>query len=580
MERIDTSFKRQLVAILYADVVAYSRLTARDEAGTHLALRQTLDILSEHVQHWEGTVVHFAGDAVLAKFSTITAALNCALKTQQKLSSLNRDTPPDKRVQIRVGVNLGDVIVDRDDIYGDGVNVAVRIQELADPGGICVSGNVRDAVAGNLPIAYEYMGEQKVKNIGRPIRAFRVVSAATQNTNKAVVRAAKPSIAVLPFGCIGDNDEGLSVGITEDISRELSCFKGISVVAFPSSRHNRDNGVKIQDMGSVWGVDYVLKGTVQKTASRVRIAADLVDAETCQYLWADHYDKQSCDVLDLQADIARAICATLGGRLRVAMQQRAISKQEDHLDTYDYVLRGQALTGDTADKNRQAEGIFARAIELDPACARAYSGLAVLNLSQFLNDWADDPCAQLQTAVSNANMAIGYDDTDDKPHWLLGELKMLYGDTENAQMHLDRAMDLNPSDTDVYAATGVVLSYMSNHDQAVNNLNRAIAMNPYHPVWYLWGLGLALYLAGNYQAAIHPLREAVERKPDFFTPYQHLVAVYARLSRTSDASEAVQQVLGKNPNFCSNTVHERHPFQDTASQEGYFEALRTGGLDV
>jgi adenylate cyclase len=370
MDRTGVSFKRQLVAILYADIVAYSRLTAHDEAGTHHALRHTLDVLSGHVERCEGTVVHFAGDAVLAKFNTITAALDCALKTQQQLSSLNRDTPPDKRVQIRVGVNLGDVIIDRDDIYGDGVNVAVRIQELADPGGICVSGNVRDAVVGNLPIAYEYMGEQMVKNIDRPIRAFRVVSASTQSSNKAVAHALKPSIAVIPFGCIGNDDEGLSVGITEDISRELSCFKGLSVVALPRSRHNRDRVANIQDAGSEMGVDYVVKGTVQKTVSRVRIAAELIDADTGQYLWADHYDKQSCDVLDLQADTARTICATLGGRLRVAMQHRAISKPEDHLDTYDYVLRGQALTGDTASKNREAEGVFARAIELDPGCAR------------------------------------------------------------------------------------------------------------------------------------------------------------------------------------------------------------------
>jgi adenylate cyclase len=580
MESTETPFKRQLVAILYADMVAYSRLTAQDEAGTHRALRQTLDVLSEHVERCEGTVVHFAGDAVLAKFNTITEALDCALKTQQQLSSLNRDTPPDKRAQIRVGVNLGDVIIDRDDIYGDGVNVAVRIQELADPGGICISGNVRDAVGGNLPIAYEYMGEQQVKNIDRPIRAFRVVSASTQNSNKVAAHASKPSIAVIRFDCIGNDDEGLSIGITEDISRELSRFKGLSVVALPCSQHVRDKAGKIQDVGTESGVDYVLKGTVQKTDSRVRIAAELIDAGAGQYLWADHYDKQSCDILDLQADTARTICATLGGRLRVAMQHRALSKPADRLDTYDYVLRGQALTGDTASKNREAEGIFARAIELDPGCARAYSGLAVLNLSQFLNDWADDPSAQLEAAVCNANKGIDHDDTDDKPHWLLGELKMLYGDTESAQMHLEKAMDLNPSDTDVYAATGVVQSYLSMPEQAVDNLKKAIAMNPYHPVWYLWGMGLALYLTGDYAAAVHPLREAIERKPDFFTPYQHLVAVYARLSRIADARDAARNVLSKNPRFCSNTVHERHLFQNVDGQENYFEALRTGGLEV
>lgn len=576
---IKVSFKRQLVAILYADVVGYSRLTTQDEAGTHRALRQTLDILTEQVKEYEGSVVHFAGDAVLAKFHTITSALICAVKTQQKLSSLSRDTPKDRRVQIRIGVNLGDVIVDRDDIYGDGVNVAVRIQELADPGGICVSDNVRDAVSGNLPIAYEFMGEQKVKNIDRPIRTFRVVTA-SQAVNKTAVRASKPSIAVMPFSCIGNDDKDLSAGITEDISRNLSCFKGISVVNYQSALLNQKKELEGQDIRNELGVQYVLAGTVRKTTSRARITAELIEADTSQYLWSDYYDKQSCDVLDLQSDIARTICATLGGRLRVATQQRAASKLADHLDTYDYILRGQALTGETAEKNHEAEGMFARAIELDPSCARAYSGLAVVHLSQFLNDWADDPSVQLQTAANNANKAIDCDDSDDKPHWLLGELKMFCGDTESALIHLDKAMQLNPSDTDVYAAKGVVLSYISEGEQAVNSLESAIALNPYHPVWYLWALGLALYLVGDCEAAVHPLREAIERKPDFFTPYQHLVAVYTGLSKPSEARAAAQQVLKKSPHFSSHTVRERHPFYDVTNQEKYLEALRCSGLNV
>jgi len=580
MEKKKALLDRKLVAVLYADVVGYSRLTAQDETGTHHALNQTLDVLTEHVERHDGTVVHFAGDAVLAKFDTVSSALNCAVEAQQKLLSLNQNTPSDKCVQIRIGVNLGDVIIDRGDIYGDGVNVAVRIQELAEPGGICVSGNVRDVVAGNLPMAYEYMGEQKVKNIDRLIRAFRVVTASTPSTNKAVVRVFKPSIVVFPFTRIGNNNEGLGVGITEDINRELSCFKGFSVIAHHTSLPGPEKVENVQDIIRESGVEYILNGTIRNSPSLTRITAELIEADTGQYLWADCYDKQSQDMLELQADVARTICATLGGRLRVAMQQRAAGKPVDRLDTYDYILRGQALTGNTAESNREAEGLFARAIELDQSCSRAYSGLAVVHLSQFLNDWTDDPHAQLQSAITNANKAIDYDDADDKPHWLLGELKMFCGDTESARMHLDKAMDLNPNDTDVYAATGVVLSFMSKPEQAVYNLERAVSLNPYHPVWYLWGLGLALYLAGDYKAAVHPLRDAIERKPDYFTPYQYLVAVYTRLCRSSDAKEAARQVLKKNPHFCSGTVCERHPFLNKTNQERYFEALHNGGLDI
>ena len=555
-------------------------MTAEDEAGTHRALRQTLDVLTENVERHKGTIVHFAGDAVLAKFHTITSALNCAVDTQKQLLSINKSTPQGKWVQIRIGINLGDVIIDRDDIYGDGVNVAVRIQELADPGGICISDSVRGAIGGNLPIAYEYMGEHRVKNINRPIKAFRLLTESTQDSSRKAVRASKPSIAVLPFDCIGNDEEGFSVGITEDVARELSRFKGLSVISHHCSLLDQEDIASVQDIGSELGVEYVLEGKVRKASSRVRVSVELIQTNTGQYLWGNYYDEQDQDVLDLQANIARNICATLGGRLRVATQQHAASKSEDLLDTYDYVLRGQALTGDTAKKNREAEGIFERAIELDPSCARAYSGLAVVHLSQFLNDWADNPYEELQIAATNANKAIDCDDTDDKPHWLLGELKMFCGDPGSAQMHLDKALGLNPNDTDVYAAKGVVLSYMSNGEQAVKNLEKAITLNPYHPIWYLWGLGLALYLIGDYEAAVYPLREAIERKPDFFTPYQHLVAVYAGLSKFSDAREAAQQVIKTNPHFRCDTVRERHPFQEMASQEQYLEALRDGGLNI
>ena len=573
-------FKRQLVAILYADVVGYSRLTAQDEDRTHRALRQTLDVLTEHVRRHGGTIVHFAGDAVLAKFDTIAAALTCALETQEYLSALNKHGSPNELVKIRIGVNLGDVIMDRDDIYGDGVNVAVRIQELAEPGGVCVSDNVRDAIGQNLPVHFEYMGEQRVKNIDRPIRTFRAVATDAGKVAKLVVPASKPSIAVLPFEYIGHDDTGFSDGLTEDVTRQLSCFRGLSVIAHHSSFIYRDRAVKVQEVGSELGVQYVLEGTIRQSGSRVRVTVQLIEADTGQHLWADSYDKEAYDVLDLQTDVAQVICATLSGRLRVVTQQRAISKPIDRLDTYDYVLRGQALTGDTPENNVKAREMFKRATELDPTCARAYSGLATSRLSDFLNDWGNDPKSELALAVENANKAIDYDDLDAKPHWLLGEIRLFCDDADNAVMHLDEALELNRSDTDVFAAKGVVLTYLLEAEQAVKNLKKAISLNPYHPMWYLWALGLALHTAGEYHAAVRALRKAIDRKPDFFTPYQHLAAVYACQSESNKAREAAEQVTQRNPRFSSATVRERHPFQDTDKLESYLGALRTAGLRV
>lgn len=574
------SFKRQLVAILYADVAGYSRLTAADEEGTHRALSRTLDTLTDSVANHDGRVVHFAGDAVLAKFDTITAALTCAVEVQHQLGDMNAQVEESKRVQVRIGVNLGDVIMDRDDIYGNGVNVAVRIQELARPGGICVSDNVRDAVGRNLPVGYEYMGETRVKNIDRPIRTFRVITGSAHIVEKPAMIASKPSIAVLPFEYFGVDDAGMSDGITEDVIRALSCFRGLSVAAHHSSFLYKDP-VKVQDVGRDLQVQYVLEGTIRKAGSRVRITAQLIETESGKHMWSESYDRREQDILDLQAEIASTICMTLAGRLRVATQRRAMSKTMDRLTTYDYVLKGQALSGDDAGKNRQAQAAFGHAIELDPACARAYTGLAVSRLSDFLNDWSNDACgAQLEAAGACARSAIEYDDSDNKPYWVLAEIQMLCGDSESARWHLDKAAALNPYDTDVYAAAGTILSYVPEAAQAVEKLTTAISRNPYHPVWYLWSLGFSLYMADDFEGAASALRQAVERKPQFFTPYQHLVAVYAHLGEFEHARKAAGDVVKHNPGFGRDTVCARHPFQHEDDRDRYLEALRRGGSEI
>ncbi len=411
---------RKLAAILYADVAGYSRLTGEDEESTHRLLSAYLDALSQTIETYGGTVVHYAGDAVLAEFPTVTDALASAAKIQRELGARNQELPNERKVQFRIGVNLGEIIVDRDDIYGDGVNVAARLESLSEPGGICISEAVRTAVGKKLPLEYEFMGEQQVKNIAEPVRAYharmrpdavlpqpqttsrrstasdrrRLVLSVTialliiagvttfgywnawlpgqgptSADRKAFPLADKPSIAVLPFDNLsGDPEqEYFADGISEDIVTELSRLSNLLVIARNSSFTYKDRAVTVQDVGKELGVRYILEGSVRKSSDRVRITAQLIDATNGYHLWAERYDRKLAEVFAVQDDVTRKIVTALSVKLAGDEKDQLARGTIANFEAYDLLLRGQQYERRrTKEDNALAQDTYRRAIELDP----------------------------------------------------------------------------------------------------------------------------------------------------------------------------------------------------------------------
>ena len=389
---------RKLAAILYADIAGYSRLTGEDEDATHRTLSEYLDLIASTIESHRGQVMHYAGDAVLAKFDAVVDAMSAAVAVQNELKACNADVPDERKVQFRIGVNLGDVIEDRGDIYGDGVNVAARLESLADPGGICISDVVRSAIGKKLELDYEDLGEQKVKNIAEPVRAYKMVVGAESNA-KPVERSAlelpdKPSVAVLPFNNMsGDPEQDyFADGITEDIITELSRYPSLFVIARNSSFTYKGQPVRLQVVGEELGVHYVVKGSVRKAGNRVRVTVQLIEAATENHIWAERYDRELTDIFEIQDELTQAVVGALPARLEAADIERIKRKPPQKMAAYDYVLRSKILHHvGTREANSEALESLNKAIEVDPGFAQAYAWKACTLRQAVIREYTDEP---------------------------------------------------------------------------------------------------------------------------------------------------------------------------------------------
>ncbi|MCZ6575660.1 MAG: tetratricopeptide repeat protein [Gammaproteobacteria bacterium] len=596
--------ERKLAAILYADVAGYSRLTGEDEEGTHRLLSSYLDAITALIDRHNGKVLHFAGDAVLAEFASVVNALTCAVNIQREIKDRNRDLHDNRKVQFRIGINLGDVIVDRNEIYGDGVNVAARLESLAEPGGICISEAVRTAVGNKLPLNYEFLGEQSVKNIAEPVRAYRVqlkpdavlptpttpsktkrarrrlvmVSAAVvallggvtviawlapwQPTTEPASgeRAAlplpdKPSIAVLPFTNLSDDpkQEYFSDGITNDIITDLSKFRSLFVIASKSVFVYKGKPVKVQDVSRELGVRYVLEGSVQRASEKVRVNAQLIDATTGHHLWAERYDRDLKDLFALQDEIVQTIVTALAVKVDAVERKRAMRKDTDNLEAYDYVLRGwEYLARTTRSTNMEARQMFQRAIELDPRYASAYVGLGWTYRKAMGHGWTEFPGQALQQAHDLAQKALSLEESA-AAHHLLGYVYLPRRQYDLASHALERAIELNPNDWDSHSILASVMLYTGRPDEAIQTYETTLRFNPAMEVDRLFELGLAYYLEMRYDDAIRTLEQGVGRNPDHVFLYIALAAAYAQADRPEDAARAAA------------TVRRLHPFFEVAS---------------
>jgi adenylate cyclase len=575
---------RKLAAILAADVVGYSRLMQEDEAGTLAALKQRRkEILQPTVAQHRGRIIKVMGDGVLVEFASAVAAVQCAIELQQAMSAANSPNDANdqnrKTILLRIGVNLGEVVVEGSDLYGDGVNVAARLEGIAEPGTICISAKVRDEVQGKIDVKLEDMGEVSLKSMERPVRVFSVSPCADLkknivlgNNSELPHRASKPSIAVLPFGNLSGDPEQqyFSDGVTEEIITELARYRSLFVIARNSSFRFRGSGSDIGAIRRKLGVRYVVEGSIRRSGSRLRVTAQLIDAETETHLWAERYDRDVQDIFAVQDDVARTVAATLVGRVAANGMEQAKRKPTSDLAAYDYYLRGRER--DAVYDLEGAEIYYARAIDLDPGFVHAHAFRAIALVGQY---WLEQQPEMLQRAEASARMALSLDDHDSASHDAMGYLCLHQRKFELAGVHLNRAMSLNPNDPYVAADRANWLVRIGKPTEALQTVEMAMERDPYLPIW-LWEIrSNALFHLGRYDEAIVALRNMSTWQ---FWHYAHAAAALAHAGRLEEARQELAMFLAARPNGSISFVAASEPYAEPRLLDHLLDGLRKAGL--
>jgi adenylate cyclase len=542
--------ERRLAAILAADVVGYSRLMGVDEAGTLAALKaHRQELIGPEVAKRGGRVVGTAGDGILAEFASVIDAVDCAVAIQDSMAGRNANLTDDRKMLFRMGVNLGDVIVEGDDIYGDGVNIAARLEGQAAPGGICISGKVYEEVQDKLDAAFEDMGEREVKNIRKPVRVYRWVEAASDrvpggaNSDDGPALPDKPSIAVLPFtNMSGDPEqEYFSDGITEDIITELTRFRSLFVIARNSSFHYKGQSPRIQDVGRELGVHYVVEGSVRKAGNRVRITAQLIEAQSGSHLWAERYDRNLENIFDVQDEVVREIAASVPGQLNVAAMERARRRPAESLSAYDCLMRGEWLMfRDFTDP--EVIPLFEKAVKIDPQCARAYVQLARLHAYSFTQGVPVDKATQL--ALPLAAKALELSPSDPSIQALAANTYMMLCEHDLARQHIERAISLNPNDGEVMATAVFILNYSGDQEEALRWMSNHLRHDPISSDGYRENAIDLYYMARRYEDAITVYRGW--RNPPIQL-HVEIAAAYAQNGQPEEAKAAFETYLRKRP---------------------------------
>ena len=583
---------RRLAAIFYADVAGYSRLTGADEDATHRTLSTYLDLISAAVVAHRGAVMHYAGDAVLAKFDAVVDALGCAVEVQREITLRNRKLTQERRLEFRIGLNLGDVIEDRGDIYGDGVNVAARLEALADPGGICISESVRTAVGGRIQLGYELLGEKRVKNIADPVKAFRVVldeapepkSDLLTPESPTLDRPDKPSIAVLPFDNLSTDPEQeyFADGVTEDIITALSNVQSFFVIARNSTFTYKGKAVDVKRVGRELGVHYVVEGSVRKAAQRVRVTAQLLDASTGQHIWADRYDGALDDIFDLQDQITATVVGAIEPYLNRAEFERIKQKRPDSLDAYNVTLRGlQAMNELNPGSTARALKLFYQAIEADPNYARAHVCASwcyrrhVQLRGMTLTEEERSECIRL------ANAALKADDTDPYILWQVALTRCLVeNDLESATALIDQSLALNANSTRAWSTSGILRCILGEPESAIEHAERAIRLSPLDPsMWVPHGIiANAKFQLGAYEAAGSYARKSIRLHSYNLPAYHTLAASYARLGRLGEAHDTVGKLLELDPATTISRIEQNFPVTRYKNLRSFLQGLHEAGL--
>jgi len=626
---------RRLAVIVYADVAEYSRLTGEDEDTTHRRLSEYLELIASNIESHRGKVMHYAGDAVLSRFDAVVDALSAAVAIQNILSKKNQGLPDERKVQFRIGINLGDVIEDRDDIYGDGVNVAARLESLAQPGGICISEAVYTAVGNKLALTYKDIGKQQVKNIAKPVQAYFVFpydAGATPEIHRAkgrrwlllatsfvliIVAAAgmwflinqetestdsqstveveqiekreisqpsalpDASIAVLPFTNVSnDPDEDYYIdGITRDIITDLSRLSGLFVIASNSVFTYKGVPVKVQEVGRELGVKYVLEGSIQRSGDRVRINAQLVNAESGHHLWAERFDRQLTDIFALQDEVSQRIVSALAVNLTPNEEASLSESMQTNPEAYDLLLRGLGLFRRfTRETNAEARYYFKRAIALEPDFARAHADIA-LSLSMDIQfNWELPTEAIVEEALAHSQKALELNPNVRQVHFALCSVYTVLKEHDKAISAGREAIRVDPNYADGYANLAQALTYAGRPEEALEAMASAIRLNPRYAFFYTWIIGHALMLQGNYDEAIIKFEEVIERNAFFPGALLTLAAIYGNIGPSDEAEWKAAEILVLQPDFSIALEMEQVPYKLKRHTDWYINGLRNAGL--
>jgi len=584
-ERID----RRLAAIFAGDIAGYSRLMSIDEEGTLRQLKaHRKELVDPRIIEHRGRIVKTTGDGMLVEFVSVVDAVRCAVDIQRGMTDRNTHVPPEKRIQFRIGLNVGDIIIDGDDIYGDGVNVAARLEALAEPGGIMVSRVVHDQVQDKLSFGFDDLGEQTVKNIARPVGVHRIqltdqtmpVKAATGTTERTTTD--RPSIAVLPFANMsGDPEqEYFADGISEDIITGLSKLRWFFIIARNSSFAYKGKAVDVKRAARELGVRYVLEGSVRKGGNRVRITAQLIDAATGNHIWADRYDGELTDVFALQDEVTRKVVAAIEPKLLEAEGVRSQNRSPEDLGAWDLVIQANSLFWRmTRTEGHAAIATLKRAIERYPDYGPAHSMLAFMLLLSQLTGWNRDESAAKQAAAL-AKRAAELDDSDPWVHMALGYVAFSMRRTDEAVEEFRQALELNPNFAAAHGYLGFALAMAGRSDEAIPHAEQAIQMSPQDPQNAIFNtaIAVALYLAGRYPEAVAFGRKALQQRTQFTSGHRIYVASLAQAGQVEEARESLSQLKEAFPEMTIAWIERYVPY--TAGPRAKFlEGMRKAGLE-
>jgi adenylate cyclase len=581
--------KRKLSAVLSADVKGYSRLMGEDESGTVRTLKEYREIIGKLIKQYRGRVVDSPGDNLLAEFASVVDAVDGAVEIQKQLKLKNDELPENRRMEFRIGVNLGDVVEDGENIYGDGVNIAARVESLADGAGICISGTAYDQIGKKLPFGYEYLGEQTVKNIEKPVRVYRVSLYLYQSKRIEPASLDKmafplpedPSIAVMPFDNMsGDpKQDSFSDGLSDHIITNLSKVPHLFVIARNSTFTYKGKPVKVQKVAEELGVRYVLEGSVQKTADRIRVTAQLIDAIKGHHLWAESYDRDLKDIFAVQDEITFEILKALQVKLTGGEKLSIIGKGTENLEAYQKILQAmEVVQRFTPEANIQARQLAEEAIALDPKYPVAYRVIAWSHFNEIHGGWSKNPTKSFKRAVQVAQKAVELDDTQAGAHILLGMLNLYRRQYEKAIAAGERAVSISPNGAHYNAFFAVILRYAGRSEESIELTKKAMRLSPIYPAWFLASLGTAYRLTGQYDEAIVALRGCLERDPENVQSYIGLIIAYSQLNRMEEAQALVPEILKRRPNFALKKYAKALFYKDPAEIERILDALSKAGL--